>query len=82
MRGEGRSTRWHERSDCYTGPSGVLLDRKYNVPMLKITSAARIALLGIQEEDVDAIWAELGMEELAKQYEDYKPRCAVKALAV
>ena len=33
---------------------------KYHVPMVKITSAQRIALLGIQEEDVDAMWAELG----------------------
>ena len=34
---------------------------KYGVPMVKVTSAARIALLGIREEDVDAIWDELGM---------------------
>lgn len=34
---------------------------KYNVPMVKITSALRIALLGIREEDVDAIWDDLGM---------------------
>lgn len=34
---------------------------KYHVPMLKITSAARITMLGIREEDVDAVWAELGM---------------------
>jgi len=35
---------------------------KYNVPMLKITSAARIAMLGIQEQDVDAVWEELGIQ--------------------
>lgn len=35
---------------------------RYNIPMLKITSAARIALLGIREEDVDAIWNELEMD--------------------
>ncbi len=35
---------------------------KYNVPMLKITSAARIAMLGIREEEVDPIWDELGIE--------------------
>jgi NAD(P)H-nitrite reductase large subunit len=35
---------------------------KYNVPMLKITSAARIALLGIREEDVEAIWKDLAMD--------------------
>lgn len=33
--------------------------RKYSAEM-KITSAARIAFLGIKEEDVDAIWSELG----------------------
>jgi NAD(P)H-nitrite reductase large subunit len=35
---------------------------RYNIPQIKITSAARIALLGIREEDVDAIWADLGMD--------------------
>jgi NAD(P)H-nitrite reductase large subunit len=35
---------------------------KHNVPMVKVTSAQRIALLGIKEEDVDAIWAELEMD--------------------
>jgi len=35
---------------------------KYSVPMLKVTSAARIAMLGIREEDVDPIWAELGIQ--------------------
>jgi len=34
---------------------------KYQVPMVKLTSAARIALLGIPEDQVDAVWAELGM---------------------
>jgi NAD(P)H-nitrite reductase large subunit len=34
---------------------------KYRVPLIKVTSAQRIALLGIQEADVDAIWNELGM---------------------
>lgn len=34
---------------------------KFGVPMIKITSAARIALLGVKEEDIDAIWADLGM---------------------
>ncbi|HSA03291.1 MAG TPA: NAD(P)/FAD-dependent oxidoreductase [Candidatus Paceibacterota bacterium] len=35
---------------------------KYNIPLVKITSAARIALLGITEEQVDAIWSDLGMD--------------------
>ena len=36
--------------------------RKYNAS-LKITSAARIALLGIKEEDVDAIWEDLSFDK-------------------
>ena len=35
---------------------------KYNVSAVKITSAARIALVGIKEEDVDAVWQDLGMD--------------------
>lgn len=35
---------------------------KYHVSALKITSAERIALVGIKEEDVDKVWADLGME--------------------
>lgn len=35
---------------------------RYRVPVLKITSAARIAMLGIREEDIDAIWDELGIK--------------------
>lgn len=35
---------------------------KYQVPALKITSAARIALVGLKEEDVDQVWKDLGME--------------------
>jgi len=34
---------------------------KYGCQALKITSAARIALIGIRETDVDAVWADLGM---------------------
>jgi len=36
--------------------------QKYQCQALKITSAARIALIGVREEDVDAIWADLGMD--------------------
>jgi len=35
---------------------------KYHCQALKITSAARIALVGIEEKDVDAVWADLGMD--------------------
>jgi len=34
---------------------------KYNAQALKITSAARIAIVGVREQDVDSIWSELGM---------------------
>jgi len=34
---------------------------KYNVAALKITSAARIAIVGLKEEDVDSVWKDLGM---------------------
>jgi NAD(P)H-nitrite reductase large subunit len=35
---------------------------KYNAQALKVTSAARIALIGIEEKDIDAIWADLDMD--------------------
>ena len=35
---------------------------KYNAAAVKVTSAARIALVGINEEDVDAVWQDLGMD--------------------
>ena len=34
---------------------------KYRATALKITGATRIAIVGIQEEDVDQIWEDLGM---------------------
>lgn len=36
------------------------VSEKYGVAAMKITSAARIVLVGVKEEDVDAIWAEMG----------------------
>jgi NAD(P)H-nitrite reductase large subunit len=35
---------------------------KYKVQAVKITSAQRIALIGLREEDLDQIWAELEMK--------------------
>jgi len=35
---------------------------KYGAAALKITSAARIAIVGLKEEDLDGVWADLGME--------------------
>jgi len=37
--------------------------RKYNAAALKITSAARIAIVGIKEEDVDSVWEDLGLDQ-------------------
>ena len=34
---------------------------KYHVQAVKITSAQRVALVGIREEDLDQVWADLGM---------------------
>ncbi len=34
---------------------------KYNCAALKITSAARIAMVGLKEEDLENVWADLGM---------------------
>lgn len=34
---------------------------KYGAQALKITSASRVAIVGINEKDIDAIWSELGM---------------------
>lgn len=35
---------------------------KYGAAALKVTSAARIAIVGLKEEDVDNVWAELEMK--------------------
>ena len=34
---------------------------KHNVAALKITSAARIAIVGLREDEIDAVWSELEM---------------------
>ncbi len=34
---------------------------KYGAQAMKITSASRIALVGVDEKDIDAIWSDLGM---------------------
>jgi NAD(P)H-nitrite reductase large subunit len=34
---------------------------KYGCAAIKVTSAERIALVGIKEEDIDALWADIGM---------------------
>lgn len=36
--------------------------RKYEVPVMKITSGQRIALVGLEEEQVDQVWDDLKMD--------------------
>jgi NAD(P)H-nitrite reductase large subunit len=36
--------------------------RKYNIPITKITSGQRLALVGIKREEVDQVWHDLKME--------------------
>lgn len=36
---------------------------KYGAQALKITSAARIAIVGVEEKDIDGIWKDLGMSQ-------------------
>lgn len=36
--------------------------RKYEIPIIKITSGQRFALVGIKRDDIDPIWRELGMD--------------------
>ena len=38
------------------------VSEKYNAQAVKITGATRIAIVGLREEDIDKIWAELGMK--------------------
>ena len=39
------------------------VSEKYNAKALKITGATRIAIVGLKEEDIDAVWEELGMDK-------------------
>ena len=36
--------------------------KKYKISEMKITSGNRIAMIGIEEKDLDAVWKELGMD--------------------
>ena len=36
--------------------------RKYKIPIIKITSGQRFALVGVKKDDVDDIWKDLGMD--------------------
>jgi NAD(P)H-nitrite reductase large subunit len=47
-------------SEVLTAISSVI--RKYQIPITKITSGQRLALIGMNREEVDQIWHELKME--------------------
>ncbi|MEW6291360.1 MAG: NAD(P)/FAD-dependent oxidoreductase [Thermodesulfobacteriota bacterium] len=56
--------------------------RKHNIPVTKITSGQRLALVGIKEEDIDTVWQELKMDvgraiELCLHYVQACPGTAV-----
>jgi len=36
--------------------------RKFKIPVIKITSGQRFALVGIERDAIDAVWQELGMD--------------------
>jgi NAD(P)H-nitrite reductase large subunit len=60
----------------------VKVVRKYEIPIIKITSGQRFALVGMKKEDVDDIWKELGMDigkatELCLHYVQACPGTAV-----
>jgi NAD(P)H-nitrite reductase large subunit len=55
-------------------PGGIILDvnvlrkiadvaEKYGAQALKLTSAQRIAIVGIQEDKIDQVWEDLGMDK-------------------
>jgi len=56
--------------------------RKYDIPVIKITSGQRFALVGLKKEDVDSVWQELNMDigkatELCLHYVQACPGTAV-----
>lgn len=56
--------------------------RKYHIPVIKITSGQRFALVGMKKDDVDNIWNDLGMDvgkatELCLHYVQACPGTAV-----
>ena len=65
----------------------VKVVRKYEIPVVKITSGQRFALVGIKKEDVDNIWKDLGMDvgkatELCLHYVQACPGTAVCSFGV
>jgi len=65
MGSSGNNNSIEVRTMLEDGDKGVIIQRDkttYAVAPLKLTSAARIAIVGLREEDIDAVWADLGME--------------------
>jgi len=61
--------------------------KKYQIPVVKITSGQRMALVGLKEEDVAPAWKDLGMDvgratELCVHYAQACPGTAVCRLGV
>jgi NAD(P)H-nitrite reductase large subunit len=61
--------------------------RRFNIPIVKITSGQRMALVGLKTEDVEPAWAELGMDvgpasELCVHYVQACPGTAVCKLGI
>jgi NAD(P)H-nitrite reductase large subunit len=61
--------------------------RRYAVPVIKITSGQRLALVGIQRQDLDAIWRDLSLDvgratELCVHYVQACPGTDVCSLGV
>lgn len=61
--------------------------RKWDIPIVKITSGQRIALVGVREDDIDPIWQDLGRDigratELCLHYVQACPGTAVCRLGV
>jgi NAD(P)H-nitrite reductase large subunit len=56
--------------------------RRYKIPIMKITSGQRLALVGIREEEIESVWKDLGMDigralELCLHYVQACPGTAV-----
>ncbi len=56
--------------------------RKYEIPIIKVTSGQRLAFVGIKGEDVEKVWSDLGMDpgkatELCVHYAQACPGTAV-----
>lgn len=61
--------------------------RKYEIPIIKITSGQRMAMVGIKPEQVESVWQDLGMDvgravELCVHYIQACPGTAVCKLGV